>query len=202
MNFCGIDQSYTETGIVILNEGKHSFDHGLKIKGQGIQRLDDFSLYFTKLTEQFPDTIFATEGYSYDSGVKQGNRKHTQAGEIKAVIELALFRKGCYCVSYAPNSHRAKTINYTKGDKERIVNLVNIIYGMDYRNNQHNLADAYTIARALYQDFEKMKSSYGTPLYGQIMAKSPFKHWDMDTLHKFEGKYFGINYSTDRRLEQ
>jgi Holliday junction resolvasome RuvABC endonuclease subunit len=195
LKFCGIDQSYTKTGIVILDIDYNSIlEDTFSVNGDGIERLNDFYVYFTKLSEEYPNIIFATESYSYLSGMNVEGKKyprHVQAGELKAVIELAIHRSCAFCISYAPQSHRSKTIKYNGGDKDRIVEIVNILYKRNYSYVDHNIADAYTIARALCQDFNKLADSYGTVLYEKVLSETPFKRYNKKKMKIFEEHYFG-----------
>ena len=195
MYFCGIDQSYTETGIVILNSDTSViFEQKLKIKGSGIERLAGFYAYFRELAKQYDDCIFAVEGYSYMSGRNPEGKdftRNTQAGELRTAIELALYHNDCFCMIYQPKSHRAKTIRYGHGDKDKIVELVNLYFDMNYESKDHNLADAFCIAAALRMDFQRLADSYGTELYNVVLSKTPFKNLNESRLKLFEGRYFG-----------
>lgn len=195
MNYIGIDQSLTCTGIVVLNDvGEFQFSSSIKSKKTGIERLSEIYFFIFNLTKQFTNSIFATEGYSYLSGQKKDGKsygKQPQAGEVKATIELAIYNAGLLCVSYQPRQHRAKTIKYQKNgkDKKPVVDLVNRMYGMNFDYKEHDIADAYTIARALYQDVERMGSIYGTELYTHFIQNTPFKHLTSNRLKEFEERY-------------
>jgi len=210
MYFMGVDQSLTNTGICILdNNGNPIKLFSLTSNQRGIERLAEFySNFMNELLELGSDYICATEGYSYGSGKSNGKEysRHTQAGELKAVLELAIYFDGGYCVSYAPSSHRSKTIRYTRSRKggsskefkHEIVELVNKFYGLELKKSEHNIADAVTIAKALYHDFVNLKLIYSRCLetevtadvYHDTLSKTPFQHYDDDKMKRFEEKYF------------
>ena len=173
-----------------LDDDKIIYEDAYKPQGKGIDRLEDVDDYFRNLIDIIgrrvnrtflKDIIFAIEGYSFMSGKQGGYDRLTQAGELNAAIRLALHPS--LCVIYPPKQHRSKSINYVGGDKKKIVELVNAIYGTDIK--KHDIADAYSIAVALREDFTRLKNAHDTVLFDSFIKKTPFRHLVEGQLEEF-----------------
>lgn len=144
--FTGIDQSYSNTGIVILdNKGNVFKTLTWKTKEKdNIKRLAEFYKNIQDLISQFKDTIYAMEGYSYS--------KFNMAilGELGGVIKLAFYHSGIPITIYQPTVVKKFMCGTGNAKKELMLKQVYKKFGFD--TDDDNLADAFAIARKLYED--------------------------------------------------
>jgi len=194
MYYIGIDQSLTNTGVVVLNDlGECIETKKIISKQKGIKRIYHIWRQVKDIASFYCPCVFATEGYSFNSVGR--SRSITQAGEVKVAVELAIHMEEWLCVSYASQSHRSKTIGWkpkkqSKNNghtkvKEEITKMVNDKYGTQFNVKQssgdHNLADAYTIAEALRTDIvklRKLQKQDKDKFLDYLKTKPPFKHLD------------------------
>lgn len=159
MIFVGVDQSYTNTGLVAIRDNKILDIVSLKIPKDyiGIERIhfiyDRFINYCRYFYQKDNFILAAIEGAAFGKAF----RAH-QMGELAGAIALAFFINGVPVKRYPPKSHRKLSLGYgllkgskPKEKKEYLVSKINQKYGKKFKVNieDHNIADAFSIVQAL-----------------------------------------------------
>lgn len=158
MIYVGIDQSYSNTGLAVYRNLTPIALVSIKPKDNGRDRLFFFYDKFKEITlflrSLGDEIIIGIEGFAFNKSY----RAH-QMGELCGVINLAL--RDFPLKRYAPLSHRKKALGkanfkgtYTE-KKQQILDTVNRKFNLTL--DDHNIADAVSIAQALRGDWFRVK---------------------------------------------
>ena len=140
--FLGIDQSLTETGIVILDyDYKILLATTISTPTRGVERLFHIDLKFRELIKPFQLEFACIEGGAY----KEVGRIF-QLGQVSGILQLALYREGVDFIEAAP----LQTKKYVQGvgkNKGKETILLDIYKNFHEEIRNDNIGDAYVLAR-------------------------------------------------------
>lgn len=139
----GIDASLTHTGVCALVDGEAHPETWKPGKLRGVDRLAYFRDRFRELFEVHWELVFALEGYSFGSR----NGRET-AGELGGVVRLAAYDAGIPGdrLLVVPPSTLKKYVT-GKGTADKAVMLLHVYKRWGFETADHNVADAYALAR-------------------------------------------------------
>ena len=140
--FLGIDQSLTESGIVILDYNyKILLATIISTPTKGVERLFHIELKFQDLIKQFKIEFASIEGGAY----KEVGRIF-QLGQVSGILQLNLYKKGISFIEVAP----LQTKKYVQGigkNKGKETILLDIYKNFKEEIRNDNIGDAYVLAR-------------------------------------------------------
>lgn len=161
MIYVGVDQSYTDTGICAIKDDEPFLFYN--IKGGNLREGNRLSYFFNcinnfleLLREKDCYTIMGLEDYAYGAKFRVAS-----SGELGGLFKLAAYEKRVPLFVYPIKSHRVKTLGKgkfgrnSKEIKQLVLQKINDKFGLDLDN--HNLADAVSIAWALKKDWEEYR---------------------------------------------
>jgi crossover junction endodeoxyribonuclease RuvC len=163
MYYAGIDQSYTSTGVVILNaqgdvvsyeliptlkSDGDDFDRSLMAAESIVSKINSVA----DMIDDDLDTV-ALEGLSFGT---KGMTLQRLAG-LQSAIVIALRQAGFNTVIYAPQSVKKFATGSGKGDKEELFNALpervrKQFEAIPKSNGRYDLTDAFWIAKKLEHD--------------------------------------------------
>ena len=148
--YLGIDQSITQTGVVILGgDGKviHSevasftrYDHQ--------ERLIKIYIYFSDLAKRYPKMKFGVEDYAFNSFYSR-----EKMGELRGIIELALIHNNINYQIVPIKVHRKSTYGNGNIKKDEAANMAMKLYGVRFVTLDE--FDAFSIAYFLFLDHKR-----------------------------------------------
>ena len=145
--FIGIDQSLRNTGVVILDDKANVIKtYSWQPKTKDVQRLKEFQTLIENLVSEMgtKDIIYGMEGYSFS--------KFNMAalGELGGIIKLTFHNCGVELTTYQPTV--IKKFICGKGNAKKDLMLKYVFKKYKFDTDDDNLADAFAIARKLYED--------------------------------------------------
>jgi len=146
MKILGIDQSLNHTGLVLINTTEQSnqpITHTIiPSKLKGVERLSYIKKQLTAIIQVWaPIDVIILENYSF--GAK--GRAVFQIGELGGVIRVILYESGIPWYVAAPMTVKKFASGSGKGDKQLMLKSVFTKWKFD--TNDHNLADAFAMAK-------------------------------------------------------
>lgn len=141
--FIGIDQSITQTGIVVLNKNL-KVEKAYSVSFSKYEHRDRFSeiyAHFSRLTKEYPSYVYGIEDYAFSK-----NFKREKMGELRGCIELALIHGNVNYYIIPIKHHRKVTYGNGNLSKEQCETLAIKMYGIQLRNLDEY--DAFSIAVA------------------------------------------------------
>ena len=146
--YIGIDQSLTNTAIVVLNsKGNVIKKEKWSPKLKDVARLEYFFDKIHNLIKKYKNNsvaLYAMEGYSYS--------KYNMAdlGELGGVIKLAFYTNNIDVKIYPPTV--IKKFICGKGNAKKDLMIKEVYKKFNFDTDDDNMADAYGIARKLYNE--------------------------------------------------
>lgn len=155
--YIGIDQSFTNSGIVILNkEGQliKSFSKSFT-KISGAERYMVVYNYFDALSREFPDYYYALEDYAFGKKFKR-----EKMGEIRSLIILALVKNGIKPYIIPIKTHKKAITGNGNASKDYVELFIKKTFNLVLSNNDEY--DAFSIAYTLYKYKKDLSLSFGS----------------------------------------
>ena len=155
MNFIGVDPSLKETGFVILDDKSNIIHQDLiitkPVDGEIYTRITKIHNTLYKFAKADKQNIWYIEGLSHNS---KGRAILDIAG-VHHVITVMLFRHFVNFKEIPPRSLKMWVGGKGKGNAKKDLMLLFVYkrWGIEFHN--HNLADAYALARMAYEERNK-----------------------------------------------
>ena len=111
--------------------------------GSGPQRLDVMETRLVKALQDWPTSVIAYESATFGSHHLHTMRRHN---ELAGVIELVAARYHLRCWTYNPMQWKASALGHGKLDKEGVMRMLRVLYGLEITDP--DMADAVGILRA------------------------------------------------------
>jgi len=149
--FVGIDPSITATGLIVIDQDKCILKQDL-IKTTSKSSMEERLIYIKKELSFIPNIIrletVYIEGPSYGS---KGNAV-LQMGALHFLIRIFLFENGINYQIVPPKTLKVFHCGNGNAKKDEVLDLVEQTLGVKF--NDHNIADAYGLARMALRDFK------------------------------------------------
>jgi Holliday junction resolvasome RuvABC endonuclease subunit len=146
VRFIGIDQSISNTGIVILDDGGN-VERTIRVsfsKYKGGRRFLEIYKYFYELSQEYGnDCFFALEDYAFNSKFSR-----EKMGELRGIIELALLHNNSNIAIMPIKIHRKITVHNGNASKQKAILLIQKLHHQHFKTSDEY--DAFSIAIALY----------------------------------------------------
>ena len=156
MKIMGIDQSLTNTGVVVIEDGKLIHKESIKIKKKGIMRLHMICNKLEDIIKKYVPDIFVMEGYAYGSSMS----RVFDLGELGGIIKIRIFNyyynfDNPRNVTIAPFNNvffivpptMLKKFVTGKGNCKKALMLLKIYKKWGIEFNDDNIADAFALAK-------------------------------------------------------
>ena len=148
MNFCGIDQSITNTGIVIIDE------YGKIVENLSIgfskfivpERHIQIYNFFSSFVKNRHNTVFGVEDYAFGKVFKRETM-----GALRGIIELVFAQNNIPLEIVPIKKHRKGSVGNGNYSKEKSIDKIKIIYGHEFKTKDEY--DAFSIAVFLLKNF-------------------------------------------------
>jgi len=156
----GIDQSFTSTGIVILDKDGNVFKHSIistdKSK-DNTERALDVSRDISKFVRRYKVKKVALEGIPFMS---RSNITRDLAGLQYTIINLVKLFEGITCEVYPPTMVKKFATGTGKASKDEMVaslpnDLKEEVMAIPKSKGRYDITDAYFIAKLLYTNLNE-----------------------------------------------
>lgn len=116
MNFIGVDQSLTQTGISVINGGLCQYSGHIHSRFYGVQRLHDIGLQVVKRAERYPNPVVIIENYAFAAP-----QNAAFMGEIGGVVKVFLHMRNIPCLPVAPTTLKKYVTGIAMAKKELMI---------------------------------------------------------------------------------
>lgn len=162
--YIGVDQSFTNTGIVVLDDNGNlveSISKSFSNKKKSEQYEEIYS-FFSNIANKYPDAYYALEDYAFGKMFKR-----ERMGEMRAIIVLSLLHNNIHPYIIPIKTHRKVLTGNGNAKKEYARLFINKTLGIILKNLDEY--DAYSIAYSL-RKYKNLSKSFGDDitLYGSI----------------------------------
>jgi len=158
MNFCGIDASFTSTGVVIIDEEGEIVEQKLIITKKNSNDKYDIEHRILKVV----DELLLLKNYNnlynvYIEGISFGSRGEAaeQLAALNYFIRISLLQRGIFFNVIPPTKLKKFITGTGQAKKELMLKEVYKKWGQDFNSN--DLCDAYSLARMSLYDYSKME---------------------------------------------
>ncbi len=161
--FVGIDHSLLNNGLVVLDKNAKVIDQKLfgapDSKMLMEKRLLDIMENFKFLLELKPEIVYI-EGPAFQAK----GRSILEMGALHYLIRIFLFVHKINYKIIAPSTLKKFVTGSGRGKKELMLLKVYKKFGVEFED--HNLADAYSLARMALEENKNARTSRGTEISG------------------------------------
>ena len=148
--FVGVDPSINATGLVILDEKANIIEQ--KLFSVKAEMFEESLLQYEKEIEFIPNIVSLQAVYIEGPSYQSAGQSILQMGAIHFLLRLFLYKKDINYRIIAPGS--LKKFVSGKGNAKKEVMLMKTLKNFKVEFEDHNLCDAYGLARMALEDFK------------------------------------------------
>lgn len=148
--FIGLDPSYNEFGLIILDQNATILEQKLITSGSKLEA-DERIIQLEKEFKFIP-TVVGLQSVYIEGAFSSNSQYSLQMGALHYYVRIFLIKNKTNFKVIAPGTLKKFVTGTGKGKKELILLKTYKKWGVEFDNN--NLADAYGLARMAIEDFK------------------------------------------------
>ena len=152
--FVGVDPSINATGLVILDEKANIIEQ--KLFSVKAEMFEESLLQYEKEVEFIPNIVNLQAVYMEGPSYQSQGQSILQMGAIHFLLRLFLYKKNVNYKIIAPGT--LKKFVTGKGNAKKDLMLLKTYKKWGVEFDDHNLSDAYGLARLALEDWEDFKN--------------------------------------------
>lgn len=154
--FVGLDLSLTGTGLIVLDQDSCILEQKLiKTEKKNFQSEEERFVFILNQLSFIPNIVRLKRVYIEGPSFASKGRSILQMGALNFLVRIFLYSKGIDFTIIPPTQLKKFHCGNGSTKKDDVIEKVKETLGVEFEN--HNLADAYGLARMALEDYKNEK---------------------------------------------